>query len=83
MNIFKRCKVARNYHYARIDENKCCISVWKFSYPIDRPDAVEICSLNYALIGKKWHDGHWSENHETGHDSSASFEFEQGPFRAA
>jgi hypothetical protein len=83
MYIFKRCKTAPNYHYARIDENKCCISVWRFSCPIDRPDTVEICSLDYALIGNKRHDGLWSENHETGHDSSAGFEFEEGPFRAA
>lgn len=67
MNIFKRFKAKPSYYYAKVDENKRCVSVWRFSYAIDRTDAVEISSMDYYLIGQKWNGSFWSRDDESEH----------------
>ena len=59
MEIFKRFKSKQDHHYARIDHNNRCLSVWSLSYKVDRPDVVEISSMNMFLIGRKWNGSNW------------------------
>ena len=59
MQIFKCFQSRQDYHYAIIDQNNRCLSVWSLSYKVDRPEAVEISSMNMFLIGRKWNGSHW------------------------
>ena len=59
MKVFKRFKLKQEYHYARIDQNNRCFSVWSLTYKVDRQDVVEISSMNMFLIGRKWNGRHW------------------------
>lgn len=53
------------YHYARIDREGVCISVWTFDDPVVRPDAIAIDQRGVTLIGKRWTQAGWTNQNRS------------------
>jgi hypothetical protein len=52
-------KKKRQHHYARINQDGVCISIWGFDEPLVHAEIIPIDSLDMMLIGRKWDNNKW------------------------